>query len=171
MTQQLTVTSGRALREQREQIVQFKSGNVYRLQRVSLLKLAALDEMPDFMRGFIVNQIKGSGSGALPITAAEVGKLGDMVKVVCRACMVDPHIVDVVEPGTDGVISDVDLIAVHDGRAQIAGALADDAITIDDMPLNDQFECLSWALGAAGAAAARFPDQRPSSVESVSTVD
>lgn len=135
-------TTGKEWRAKTRPVLTLPSGNRVRVKRPDILKMAGDKQLPDVITNMVMAGVMGVKPSLPDFTQPEnMATLNDTLDVMCRACFVEPRIVD--NPQTD------------------------DEIALSDVDLQDKIHVFGWAFGAEGEQVATF---RPGQVGDMGTV-
>ncbi len=123
-------------RQQEGEAFTLPSGLDVRLRKVALMDLAQAGQIPGTLRAPVAEILKRRPDQ--PVDLADVEKFGQVLDVVCKACIVAPAELDVAELGS------TDKTAVFNWANQVAGKLepfrrqpngdVESAFTVGDLP-------------------------------------
>ncbi|MCZ2077911.1 MAG: hypothetical protein LC130_23270 [Bryobacterales bacterium] len=113
-----------------------------RVKRPDILRMAGEKQLPDVITNMVMAGVMGAKPSLPDFTQPEnMTILRDTLDVICRACFIEPHIVD--DPQ------------------------ANDEIALTDVDLQDKIHVFGWAFGTEGEQAASF---RPGQVGDLGVV-
>lgn len=130
------------------QLVMLPSGITVRLRKPDVIALIAEDgSIPDVLSGIALGGLALPKRPEQQFKADDVRALFGLINPITRAAFVEPRIVDKDE-----------------------AELADDEILLEHVQFNDKTFVLTWALGADGKTASRFPGKQASRMEPLPAV-
>ena len=123
-------------RQQQGEAFTLPSGLEVRLKKVALIDLAQAGQIPTTLRAPVAEMLKRKPDQSIDL--ADVEKFGQVLDMVCQACIVEPAELDVAELGS------FDKQAVFNWANQVAGRLepfrhqpngsVESAFTVGDLP-------------------------------------